>query len=323
MKRIYPFLGVILLSLCTFASREQVPSNDVLANYSSKGQVCVCIFVPDDMACNDIVLSGAFNNWSRTISECPVFKPVEGYDGWFVTSFKPETNPDAEKGIQAKPIILDVDGNPWNTYTGANSNIVYDLRVDTMRWARCDEQEEPMPSEWPKRCGENLWWTINTVNGTLTITGSGDMTVGHITDAEGVILTDGPHWATYLEYIVRVSLPEGLTSIADYSFGCIVGSGMEICPNLTSIVIPGSVSRIGNKAFSTLKLNASSYSVSSALSVITCKAVNPPTLGEDVFVDVDTKSCILYVPSESINAYKTEQTNGKISKISTRFKRKK
>jgi hypothetical protein len=72
------------------------------------------------MACNDIVVTGSFNDWASNPASCIGVEPVEGYDGWYVCSFEPEEEPDAEKGIQAKPIMLDVDGNfNWEYQVGA------------------------------------------------------------------------------------------------------------------------------------------------------------------------------------------------------------
>jgi hypothetical protein len=81
------------------------------------------------MACNDIVLAGSFHregtSWiTSPVSDLPHFEPVEGYDGWYVCSFAPEAEPDAEKGMQAKPIMLDVDGNfNWEYQIGAATAI--------------------------------------------------------------------------------------------------------------------------------------------------------------------------------------------------------
>jgi len=99
---------------------HDVPSDAELANYYDQGDVCVCIHVPADMACNDIVLTGSFNGWKSSAADCVPFEPVAGYDGWYVASFTPESEPDAEKGIQAKPIMLDVDGQfNWDYQVGA------------------------------------------------------------------------------------------------------------------------------------------------------------------------------------------------------------
>ena len=97
-----------------------VPSDAVLSHYYNQGDVCVCFYVPAEINCNNIVLTGSFNGWKSTAAECAAVEPVEGYDGWYVGSFTPEAEPDAEKGIQAKPIMLDVDGNfSWDYQVGA------------------------------------------------------------------------------------------------------------------------------------------------------------------------------------------------------------
>ena len=124
MKKFYAFLAAALISVSAFASADQVPSDAVLADYYNAGDVCVCIFVPADMACNDFVLTGSFNGWKSNAAECVAFEAVEGYDGWYVASFEPEAEPDAEKGIQAKPVMLDVDGNfNWEYQVGAATAI--------------------------------------------------------------------------------------------------------------------------------------------------------------------------------------------------------
>ncbi len=130
MKKFYAFLAAALMSVSVFAAKDVVPSDAVLANYYEQGNVCVCIYVPGDMACYDIVLVGSFHadekkSWITTpVSDLPKFEPVENYDGWYVASFTPEAEPDASKGIQAKPVMLDVDGNfNWSYQVGAATAI--------------------------------------------------------------------------------------------------------------------------------------------------------------------------------------------------------
>ena len=77
-------------------------------------------------------------------------------------------------------------------------------------------------------CGENLTWSLNTKDSTLTIEGSGEM-------------TSAP-WDEHKSYIAYVSLPDGLTSIGNSAF--------YNCTGLTSVEIPNSVTSIGNSAFS-------------------------------------------------------------------------
>ncbi len=112
------------MSVSVFAAKDVVPSDEVLKDYYDEGNVCVCFFVPADMACNNMVVTGSFNGWKSTSSECVPAEPVEGYDGWYVASFEPEAEPDASKGIQAKPVMIDVDGNfNWEYQVGAATAI--------------------------------------------------------------------------------------------------------------------------------------------------------------------------------------------------------
>ena len=46
------------------------------------------------------------------------------------------------------------------------------------------------------------------------------------------------------------------------------------------------------------------FNSSQALTSIICEAVTPPTCGQDVFGGIDKSTCKLYVPSESVEAYK-------------------
>ena len=61
---------------------------------------------------------------------------------------------------------------------------------------------------------------------------------------------------------------------------------------LTALTIGEGVTSIGKNAFSRC----------TGLTTITCKAVNPPALGEDVFYNVNT-TIPLYVPAQSVSAY--------------------
>ena len=120
MKKFYAFFAAALMSVSVFAAKDVVPSDAVLADYYDQGNVCVCFFVPAEINCNGIVVTGSFNGWKSTASDCIPAVGVEGFDGWYVASFEPEAQPDAEKGIQAKPVMLDGSGNfSWDYQVGA------------------------------------------------------------------------------------------------------------------------------------------------------------------------------------------------------------
>jgi hypothetical protein len=124
MKKFYAFFAAALMSVSVFAAKDVVPTDAVLADYYNQGDVCVCFFVPAEMNCNNIVLTGSFNGWSSDVANCVAVEAVEGYDGWYVGSFEAEAEPDAEKGMQVKPIMLDVDGNfNWEYQIGAATAI--------------------------------------------------------------------------------------------------------------------------------------------------------------------------------------------------------
>lgn len=87
--------------------------------------------------------------------------------------------------------------------------------------------------------------------------------------------------------LTAVTLPDGLVEIDNNAFW--------ICCNLESIIIPSSVNSIGISAFSECK----------ALKDIYCQAVNVPETHSSTFNNSPIEKMTLYVPGESMNAYKT------------------
>ena len=85
-----------------------------------------------------------------------------------------------------------------------------------------------------------------------------------------------------------------LTSINIHDSVTNIGFGaFENCFSFTSVTIPNSVTNIGDVAF---------Y-FCSGLTSVTVNATTPPTLGASVFNS--TNNCPIYVPSGSVNAYKS------------------
>ena len=87
------------------------------------------------------------------------------------------------------------------------------------------------------------------------------------------------------ELATEIEIPEGVTTINDYQLG--------YNPTTTKYILPASLT--------TIKLGA--FRNNYALTTIICNAVVPPTCGTDVFKKVPT-SCTVYVPTESVDAYK-------------------
>ena len=88
--------------------------------------------------------------------------------------------------------------------------------------------------------------------------------------------------------LTHITLPEGVTSIGDYAF--------YGCASLTRVNLPASLESIGKNAFSGISTSP----------VIQIQAANPPEISTS-YLPFDYNT-IIYVPDESINAYKL--TNG-------------
>lgn len=123
MRKIYAFLAAALMSVCAFASKDVVPSTQVIydACGGEQGQVVACIFVPANMACYDIVFVGTYNNWAKgegkteDAKNCKKFVAIDNYDGWYAVAVDDES-----ESPEGKPLMLDIDGNfNWAYQVGA------------------------------------------------------------------------------------------------------------------------------------------------------------------------------------------------------------
>ena len=90
----------------------------------------------------------------------------------------------------------------------------------------------------------------------------------------------------YCSSLTSVTIPDSVTTIGEEAF--------RQCDSLTSVNIPDGVTSIGNEAF---------YSCNSLTSVY-CKATTPPALGGTYVFDYNDGGRKIYVPAESLEAYK-------------------
>ena len=130
-----------------------------------------------------------------------------------------------------------------------------------------------------------------------------------------------------------VTIPNSVTSIGDVAFRyCISLSSITIpnsvtsigertfadCSSLTSVTIPTSVTSIGYGAFryctglssvtipkGVTNIGSAAFSQCTALTSVTNYAETPQPINANVFSNVDLSACTLYVPAESLEAYKT------------------
>ena len=146
-----------------------------------------------------------------------------------------------------------------------------------------------------------------------SVTSIGDDAFTFCRGLTSVIIPDsvtsiGANAFTFCRGLTSVIIPDSVTSIGLNAFeycssltSVTIGSGVASiplhafrgCTSLTSVTIPNTVLSIGDIAFSAC----------TALTEITCDATTPPTLGTGVFDN--TNDCPIYVPCESVNAYKT------------------
>lgn len=109
--------------------------------------------------------------------------------------------------------------------------------------------------------------------------------------------------------LASVTIPNSVTTIDEYAF--------QICSGLTSVNIPNSVVSIGKSAFAScsgvanVTIGSGVTSIGNtvfgwcfSLASVTINATNPPNIGSGVF-DYGSDFYLLYVPDNSVNAYKT------------------
>ena len=108
--------------------------------------------------------------------------------------------------------------------------------------------------------------------------------------------------------ITSINMPNSITSISTGTF--------NNCTSLTSIDIPDSVTDIGSNAFagctgltsidipdSVTDIGSNAFANCSSLISITVNATTPLALNSNVFSN--TNNCPIYVPSESVDTYKS------------------
>ena len=144
----------------------------------------------------------------------------------------------------------------------------------------------------------SISWEVK--DSVLTISGTGDM--------PDYPMGGGAPWL-YSSGFSKVVIKNGILSIGTNSF--------YRCTKLKSITIPNSVTNIGGSAFSgctgltsitipnsVTNINDYAFYDCTGLKVIDIYAKTPPSCWNSSFRNVDTQTCKLVVPAESLEAYK-------------------
>lgn len=129
--------------------------------------------------------------------------------------------------------------------------------------------------------------SITIPNGVTTIGINAFWGCDKLTDVNipNTVTTIGADAFGYCRVLSGVTIPSGVTVIGDYTF--------QRCNALKTITFPSGTTSIGHGAL---------YYCTS-LNRITCLATTPPTLDETAFYN--TNNAPIYVPSQSVNAYKS------------------
>ena len=157
-----------------------------------------------------------------------------------------------EMSEQGANIICENLNSAVMLYKGKNPPVVMSVEVSDVSDISEETETKTFEEEQPKekayseseiidsgKCGDNAEWTL-LKNGTLIISGSGDMYDYKLTEYNNhyISTTD---WYNYREYIKKVEIEEGITSIGIYAF--------KDCNQMTSIILPNGLYKIGDAAF--------------------------------------------------------------------------
>lgn len=161
-----------------------------------------------------------------------------------------------------------------NTHYHDHAGALYSTADATLRF--CPVNREP--------------GTLSVEEGTIAIADSALYSNNSVTAIElpkslRSIGVDAFHFCDSLK---AVTIPEGVTDIADYAF---------YYAGINQLSLPSTLKNLGMYTFTCPKLET-----------VSCKATTPPSVSmltySESFYNVDKQKCILVVPTESINAYK-------------------
>lgn len=160
---------------------------------------------------------------------------------------------------------------------------------------------------------ENLSDSINSISGGSSEKASSiiDKSVNTMTESDfGDISTIGSYVFSSCTSLIGVEMPNTITSIGSSAF---LG-----CSNLSSVIFSDAIETIGSQAFlnctsitsidlgeNVTSIGSQAFNSCNSLLSFTVRATTPPSLLNSNALSY-TNNCPIYVPAQSVNAYKTE-----------------
>ena len=143
-------------------------------------------------------------------------------------------------------------------------------------------------------------WAFSGCSGLTSLTiPSGVTSIGQraFSDCSGLTSLTLPSSVTSIDQVAFYGC-SGLTSLTIPSGVTSIGQGAFLyCSGLTSLTIPSGVTSIGKYAF---------YECSRLTSIYVYPE-NLPELGTDIFTGCDAKNCTVYVPTGTVDAYRSSE----------------
>ena len=200
------------------------------------------------------------------------------------------------------------------TSTGIPNSVT---TIGNSAFIRCTSLESVVIPGSVTRFGNYAFYQCNSLSSVVIIYG---------------VTSIGTHAFDECSNLASVSLPNSITSIEEASFrNCssltsmtipsnvisIGESAFQSCTSLTSVSIPNSVTSIGNSAFagdwvltsielpnSLTSIGESAFGGCRVITSITNYATVPQVITASTFNNLNKYACTLYVPAESVEAYK-------------------
>ena len=232
-------------------------------------------FNPYNEPSQGLVLATAYNvEDASEPTQLYYYYAEEGEEEWWIRGIDMFDNVEID-GVEVNVADLDADGGTYNLSVGTHT-VNYTLK-DGNTGIHISTFEECYALS-----------SVNIPSGVTSIGGWAFSTCLALTgiDIPNSVTSIGEAAFENCYGLTSITIPSGVTSIEDETF--------YGCKGLTSITIPSGVTGIGNYAFD----------YCSSLTSVACLATTPPTLGSNAFRD-NASGRKIYVPSESVNAYKT------------------